>query len=92
MISDHISAASRSLALEKFRSCKCTGIKMLFSDIQSHAKKFLMKFSWRTAACIGEEQKALILSLKPFYKFLYSVQEFISMVDYTIHITDEAFF
>ena len=92
MISDHISAAPRCLALQEFCSCKSAGIKMLFPDVQSHAEKLLAKFSWGTAACIGKKQKTLVFSLKPFHEFLYSVEEFISMVDYTIHITDEAFF
>ena len=92
MISDYISAASRSLALQELGSCKCTGIKMFFPNIQSHTEKLLVKFSRGTTACVGKEQKALIFSLKPFHKFLYSVKKFVSVVDHTIHIADKSFF
>lgn len=63
---------------------------MLFSDLQAHAGELLLKLKRRALGGVGQEEKALVLLLKPRNELRYAGQQTVAVIDNTVRIADKA--
>ena len=63
---------------------------MLLTDLQTHAGQLLLQLERRTLGGVGQEKEALVFTLQPVYKFRYTGQQTVAVIDNTVHIANEA--
>ena len=88
---DHIRGCVRLLAGDKLCRSQRGSVEMLLTDLQTHAGQLLLQLERRTLGGVGQKEEALVLTLQPVYKFRYTGQQTVAVIDNTVHIADEAF-
>ncbi len=77
---------------EKLGGGQSAGVEVALVHIQPHASQLLLELLGGAAAGIGQEEKLLIFAVEPVHEFLYAGKQTVSVVDDTVHITDETLF
>ena len=87
---DNIRRCVRLLAGDKLRGSQRGSVEMLLADLQTHAGQLLLQLKRRTLGGVGQEKEALVFTLQPVYKFRYTGQQTVAVIDNTVHIANEA--
>ncbi len=90
VLAENVGAAAGGLRVEKVRRCEGARVKMRLVDLKAHARELLLQLEGRVLAGVREEEIALVVLLHPVEKFRHAGQNFVAVIDDTVHIADKA--